>query len=257
MGFGSYGDVEEVEYKGKKYAAKKYKYPNLKPFGREVEILMEIKHRNIVSYFGLCSLRRGGPTVLVMEKLDTNLNTFLEQKPIIPLSRKFSLLHDVACGLTHLHTHKPAIIHRDLTATNVLIDSKGVAKIADFGNSRMVDLKATPDLMTSNPGTLDYMPPEALEGNLYTEKIDVFSYGHLAIHTIIQHRPHPLLRPVSTEAGKKIARSEIERREKYMRKAMQLLKKDHPFLHVIKWCLQDDPNDRPCISDFVGKIKQY
>ena len=259
MGFGSYGDVEEVEYKGKKYAAKKYRYGNvgmLKPFGREVEILMEIKHRNIVSYFGLCSLGRGGPPVLVMEKLDTNLNAFLEQKSI-PLSRKFSLLHDIACGLTHLHTHKPAIIHRDLTATNVLLDSKGVAKIADFGNSRMVDLKATPDLMTSNPGTLDYMPPEALEGNLYTEKIDVFSYGHLAIHTIIQHRPHPLLRPVSTKAGKKIARSEIERREKYMNEAMQLLKKDHPFLHVIKWCLQDDPNDRPCISDFVGKIKQY
>ena len=169
LGFGSYGDVEEVEYKGKKYAAKKYRYGNagtLKPFGREIGILMEIKHKNVVSYFGLCSLGRGGPTVLVMEKLDTNLSTFLEQKSIL-LSRKFSLLHDVACGLTHLHTHDPAIIHRDLTATNVLLDSKGIAKIADFGNSRMVDLKATPDLMTSNPGTLDYMPPEALEGNMY------------------------------------------------------------------------------------------
>ena len=259
MGFGSYGDVEEVEYKGKKYAAKKYRYGNvgmLKPFGREIEILMEIKHRNIVSYFGLCSLGRGGPPVLVMEKLDTNLSTFLEQKSI-PLSRKFRLLHDVACGLTHLHTHKPAIIHRDLTATNVLLDSKGIAKIADFGNSRMVDLKATPDLMTSNPGTLDYMPPEALEGNAYDEKIDVFSYGHLAIHTIIQRRPHPLLRSVYMEAGHRLARSEVERRVDYMNEVIKHLQKNHPFINVINRCLQDDPKDRPCIVDFVNQFEKY
>ena len=249
----------KLSTKEKKYAAKKYRYGNvgmLKPFGREIEILMEIKHRNIVSYFGLCNLGRGGPPVLVMEKLDTNLSTFLEQKSI-PLSRKFRLLHDVACGLTHLHTHKPAIIHRDLTATNVLLDSKGIAKIADFGNSRMVDLKATPDLMTSNPGTLEYMPPEALEGNAYDENIDVFSYGHLAIHTIIQRRPHPLLRSVYMEAGHRLARSEVERRVDYMNEVIKHLQKNHPFINVINRCLQDDPKDRPCIVDFVNQFEKY
>ena len=68
----------------------------------------------------------------------------------------------------------------------------------------MVDLTATPEIMTSNPGTLDYMPPEALECGVYDQKLDVFSFGHLAIYTIIQHSPHPLLGAKYTEHGKLI-----------------------------------------------------
>ncbi|CAI8019243.1 Receptor-type tyrosine-protein phosphatase alpha [Geodia barretti] len=85
-------------------------------------------------------------------------------------------------GLQHLHQQKPAIIHRDLTANNVLLKN-GVAKIGDFGNSRIVDLK-TSEPLTTRPGTIDYMPPEAMEGGLYNEKLDIFSYSHLVIHEV-------------------------------------------------------------------------
>ena len=256
LGYGSYGEVVEVEYRGTRYAAKKYHYRKtmLKQFGRELEILTAVKHPNVVLYIGLYNLgTRNGPTVLVMEKMEVNLSEYLKKHQNMPLQRKFAILHDVACGLAHLHSQKPAIIHRDLTATNVLLDLKGIAKIADFGNSRMVDVNSTPE-MTSNPGTLDYMPPEALERK-YGVKMDVFSYGHLSIHVFIQHQPHPILKPVEITPQGNLPRTEVERRIKYMNEATKILKKGHPFLGIITQCLHDLPDKRPHIIDFVDTIK--
>ena len=180
-----------------------------------------------------------------MERMDKNLTTYLRDP--VTLSQKYTLLYDVAKGLNHLHSQKPAIIHRDLTAGNVLLTSDGVAKISDFGNSRMVDLSATPELLTSSPGTLDYMPPEAMEGGKYDERLDMFSYGHLAIHVMIQRRPHPLLRPTYFEGGKLIPRTEVERRQRYLSKVETILVGgvQDPFYLIIVKCLQDEPQFRP------------
>ena len=265
LGYGAYGEVLEVdpEYKGKKYAAKKYRHAEqaklFRVFGREHEILAAIRHPNIVPYFGICQLDGDGSSVIVMEKLEMNLATYLEDHDNLnmPLVRKFQVLSHIAQGLHHLHCQRPAIIHRDLTATNVLLDSRGVAKIGDFGNSRMVDLTATPEILTSSPGTLDYMPPEALEGGVYNQKLDVFSFGHLAIYTIIQHRPHPIL---GEKYGKPIprAQTEVERRQEYIDEVTTRLgNKEHPFLPVIVCCLHDEPDHRPSGPDILRVLGTY
>ena len=254
LGQGTYGDVLEVQYKGKIFAAKKYRFMSndskrsmLGAFGREHEILALIRHPNIVPYYGICKLPPpDNSTVMVMERLEMNVTTYLECNKLIELDRKIKILFDVINGLKHLHSQNPAIIHRDLTAGNVLLNSKGVAKISDFGNSRMVDLNATPELLTSNPGTLDYMPPEALEGGEYDDRLDIFSYGHLAIHIIIQNRPHPLLRPTYPVGGRLLPRTEVERRLRYLTRVKTILSGDeHPLYLIIVQCLQDEPSLRP------------
>ena len=255
LGQGAYGDVLEVEYKGKCYAAKKYRLTgangNLGAFSREHEILARIRHPNIVPYYGICKLASDKSTVIVMEKMDKNLTTYLRVE--VTLDEKHRILHDIAKGLHHLHSQKPAIIHRDLTAGNVLLASNGVAKISDFGNSRMVDLYATPELLTSSPGTLDYMPPEAMEGGEYDDRLDIFSYGHLAIHIIIRARPHPLLRATYTVAKKLIPRTEVERRQRYLDQVKSNLenKDEHPLYGLIVRCLQDEPDLRPSCRDIL------
>ena len=126
-----------------------------------------------------------------MERLNTNLDSLLETSPNIPITLKQSLLADVARGLLHLHTHNPPIVHRDLSARNVLLTSSLVAKISDLGNARIINLQPGQLVGTLSrvPGTLTYMPPEAFdEPPRYGSKLDIFSFGHLALFTFTQVR---------------------------------------------------------------------
>ena len=254
LGHGAYSDVLEVTYKEKVYAAKKYRILNFNindAFSREHEILTRIRHPNIVPYYGICKLASDKSTVIVMERMDTDLATYLKDDRItLPIQLK--LLYDVANGLHHLHSQMPAIIHRDLTAANVLLTTDRVAKICDFGNSRIVDIHGTPELLTTNPGTQDYMPPEAVK-KTYNDRLDVFSYGHLAIHIIIKRRPYPIETPTYEEDGILIPRTEVQRRKEYLDEVSHILGSDeHPLYHIMVKCLQNRPLLRPSCKEIIA-----
>ena len=115
--------------------------------------------------------------------MDTSLTSFIENNQSkIAVETKFSILHDVSLGLSYLHGRRPAVIHRDLSSNNVLL-SKGhfVTKISDLGTAKMIraDSKQTKSKLTTAPGTLHFMPPEALEEDnpVYGTPVDVFSFG--------------------------------------------------------------------------------
>ena len=148
-----------------------------------------MRHPHIVQFLGLCFLEGSPLPVLVMERLDSSLDDLLEGAPGLPLTLKRSLLADVARGLLYLHTRNPPVVHRDLSARNVLLTSSLVAKISDLGNSRIVNLQPgqLARTLTHLPGTMVYMPPEAFEeGSQYGPQLDIFSFGHLTLFTLTQ-----------------------------------------------------------------------
>ena len=156
---------------------------------RALKLQATLRHPNITQFIGICKLEESSLDVLVMELMHSNLHEFLSKPDMqnnIPLSRKKSILEDVACGLLYLH--RKDIVHRDLTAKNVLLTSALVAKIADLGTSRIVPKQAEmqESLMTAYPGTAVYMPPEADRVDYDAKKLDVFSFGHLTLFTLIQ-----------------------------------------------------------------------
>ena len=156
---------------------------------QECQLMSDLRHPNITLFLGVCFLPNCQLPVLLMERLDGSLDDLLETVPNIPLVLKRSVLEDVSRGLLYLHKHTPQIIHRDLTAKNVLLTSYFVAKITDLGNSRIVNLQPGQLARTLSrlPGTLVYMPPEALSASSrYGPSLDVFSFGHLALFTLIQ-----------------------------------------------------------------------
>ena len=160
-------------------------------FVQECQLMSDLHHPNIVKFLGISFLPNSHLPVLVMEKLDGNLDSLLESVPNIPLMLKLSVLEDVAKGLLYLHQHNPQIIHRDLTAKNVLLTTSLVAKITDFGNSRFANLQPgqLAKTLTSFPGTLVYMSPEALTEGAparYGPSLDIFSFGHLALFVGLQ-----------------------------------------------------------------------
>ena len=154
----------------------------------ECQLMSSLRHPNITQFLGLCFLPNTRLPLLVMERLETSLDDVLVHVSSLTLSLKRSVLEDVASGLVYLHKREPPVIHRDLTAKNVLLTSSLQAKITDMGNScifnRPGQLART---LSQLPGTLVYMPPEALsETHRYGPSLDVFSFGHLTLYTMTQ-----------------------------------------------------------------------
>ena len=220
LGEGSYGCVEELSVNGFICAGKRM-YDTLidsenqgadqmiEKYYDECQLLSSLRHPNIVQFLGICFLE-AQPTssvtnqlpVLVMEMLQGSLDDLLENTPNIPLAKKCSILQDVARGLVYLHSRSPAIIHRDLTARNVLLNSAMVAKIADMGNSRIINIdpgRLSRTMTRGVPGTAVYMPPEAFDlPPRYGPKLDMFSFGpprSLHGNTAVPWRPPALHLP--------------------------------------------------------------
>ena len=174
LGSGTYGTVIELISAGEIVAGKVFKTSStidhqvMNKLCGELSLLAQVHHPNIVQCKGVCFLKNQTMPVLLMEVMMSSLHAYLlGSNLVLQYERKVSILHDVASGLVYLHSHIPAIIHRDLTAKNVLLDSELRAKIADFGNARIMDLdpETTPETFTTLPGTREYMPPEAEGGS--------------------------------------------------------------------------------------------
>ena len=271
IGSGSYGSVEEGEIPGASCAVKKIHdiFQNrseippdeiqraAEQFVKECRLMTTLHHPNIVQFLGICLLPRSQLPALVMERLLTSLHELLETRPNIPLGFKRSFLCDVANGISYLHSRSPPLVHRDLSARNVLLSTAMKAKIADLGMARIVpSLRVA--TMTKAPGASVYMPPEALEDeSRYDMTIDIFALGVVAIFTLTQRFPHKVLAPVyQDQHGRIAARSELERREEYMQQIYRLFSESHPLVQMIKRCLGSFPNERPEIQQVVQLLEQ-
>ena len=147
----------------------------VRKYEQECQLMSSLRHPNITQFLGLCFLPGTQLPLLVMERLETNLDDLLQHKR--------SVLEDIASGLVYLHKNRPPVIHRDLTTNNVLLTSSLVAKISDMGNSCIINMR--PGQLASTlsrlPGTQFYMPSEALnESHHYGPSLDIFSFGHLS-----------------------------------------------------------------------------
>ena len=140
------------------------------------------------------------------------------------------------------------------------------AKITDLGVARIVPHVRAAATMTKGPGNIIYMPPEVMENkpgdveeqnkkSKYDVSIDVFSFGVVAIFTLSQTFPCDLLAHNYREGRRHIARTELERREHYMRMIYSQLRENHPLLQMIERCL-DFPEDRPSIRQVVHLLEQ-
>ena len=267
LGSGAYGSVIELVHCGEKVAGKLFKISSpdriqslSEKLCGEMILMMQMHHPNIVESKGVCFISKHPLPVLLMERMMTSLHAFLLD-PIhcsLKITCKLSFLYNVASGLSYLHHHRPVVVHRDLTAKNVLLDTKLTAKICDFGNSRVMDLDpdVSPETFTSVPGTLDFMPPEAHgEHAAYDPSLDIFSFGHLALFTTTQSTIK-LLPPTYTDENQLCARSEVKRRSESICRVEDMLGSEHKLLSLIKQCLHNRPAQRPRIEELVQALEK-
>lgn len=221
-------------------------------FFRECVLMSQTSHPNIVRFIGVLFGKDKFDLTLILEQLTTDLQRFLSRDARIPLSTKVSILCDVSCGLRYLHER--SIIHRDLSAANILLAVDSRAKIADLGVSRIFNITLTQ--LSKIPGTLAYMPPEALEDvSKYDESLDVFSFGVLTLYVAIQEFPEFSFGNVPDPVIEN-GEGEIYKRKSWI---VKMNTRQPEFSHLVKWCLEDIPKKRPstiCLNILLNEMRK-
>ena len=226
-------------------------------FLRECEQSSRLRHPNIVRFFGIYHPPGAKVPSLVMERLHCSLTSLLENNPVVPIGTKIWIIKDVALGLRYLHTRNPPIIHRDLSSNNVLL-SKGMrGKIGDLGTARLVDPRRQ-SRMTTAPGTLHFMAPEALEAVTsirYGKELDVFSFGCVMLHTLSHEWPTPSQAVIiNPDTGLVTGgRTEVERRSQYFERIDR--SRSNVLIPLIESCLSNLPKNRPSIVRVCDQLE--
>ncbi|ETV99099.1 TKL protein kinase, variant 1 [Aphanomyces invadans] len=204
IGQGAFGTVHKATWRGTLVAVKILQVQHLSPdvldeFETEVHIMSVLRHPNICLLMGACL---DPPTrCLVVEYLPNGSLWCVLRQPSsvnIDLKKQLSFAMDTALGMHYLHTFDPPILHRDLKSPNLLVDGSYRLKISDFGLARV---KAHHQTMTGNCGTTQWMAPEVLAAEKYTEKADVFSFGVVCWETVTRACPYDGLSQIQAALG--------------------------------------------------------
>ena len=267
LGHGSYGAVYKAKCDQLSCAAKVLHPTILDPadprastimnrFRQECAFLDSIRHPNIVQYLGMNMDLESRLPVLLMELLDESLTKMLERSQnSLAYYVQVDICHDIALVVDYLHSKD--IIHRDLSSNNVLIIAGRRAKVTDFGMSKLAGAVPSMTPLTMCPGTLAYMPPEALrESPKYTKRLDCFSEGVIMIQVCTRLWPEPGLRtqlvsfPSSPTGMTEVPVLETERRKNHI----DLIEPTHALLPIAMDCLKYKEKERPSSEELCQRL---
>ncbi|XP_022145628.1 L-type lectin-domain containing receptor kinase IV.1-like [Momordica charantia] len=162
----------------------------MKEFVAEIVSLGRLRHRNLVQLLGYC--RRKGELLLVYDYMHNgSLDKYLfgEPNPSLNWNQRFRIIKGVASGLLYLHEEwEQVVIHRDVKASNVLLDNELNGRLGDFGLARLYDHGTDPQT-THIVGTLGYLAPEHTRTGRPTTHMDVFAFGAFLLEVATGRRP--------------------------------------------------------------------
>ena len=254
IGRGASGLVVEGRYQNQRVAVKQihqdilYNSAIVDEFKREVRIMVSIQHPNLVRFIAAVfddeDKEQPKSPVLVLEMLQTDLRKAYQKGDVETMYQKISIFRDIAYGLHYLHEHQQPIIHRDVSAPNILLESihgsgGGVwrAKLSDFGSANFLT-----QAKSFGVGAIVYCAPEMYPRDgptspmpRPTTKCDVFSYGIVIVEAVTKVMP--------TRENRHLLFSEVESR--------------WPAIYdLVTRCTKSSPDDRPSMSDVLNSINR-
>lgn len=266
IGRGGFGTVYKGTLKhGKEVAIKTLDTESkqgLREFLTEIETISNVRHPNLVQLIGCCV--HGSNRMLVYEYLE---NSSLDRVLIgrsrtmnLEWSKRSAICMGAARGLTYLHEElMPHIVHRDIKASNILLDKDFMPKIGDFGLAKLFPDNIT-HISTKIAGTTGYLAPEYALGGQLTLKADVYSFGVLVLEVVSGRGSSSLNFGTMSklllewawqlyEEGKLLELVDPEMKEFPQEEVIKYIK-------VALFCTQSNANRRPLMSQVIDMLSR-
>ncbi|KAG4937510.1 hypothetical protein JHK85_052429 [Glycine max] len=268
VGLGGFGNVYKgyIDDGSTRVAIKRLKADSrqgAQEFMNEIEMLSQLRHLHLVSLVGYCY--ESNEMILVYDFMDRGSlreHLYDTDKPSLSWKQRLQICIGVGRGLHYLHTGtKDVIIHRDVKSANILLDEKWVAKVSDFGLSRIgpTGISRT-HVNTQVKGSIGYLDPEYYKRDRLTVKSDVYSFGVVLLEVLSGRQPllhweekqRMSLVKWAKHCYEKGILSEIVDPELKGQIVPQCLRK---FGEVALSCLLEDGTQRPSMKDIVGMLE--
>ncbi|XP_059074589.1 uncharacterized protein LOC131068894 isoform X4 [Cryptomeria japonica] len=246
VGIGSFGEVFRGVWRGTEVAIKilleqDLTVENVEDFCNEISVLSRLRHPNVILFLGACTT----PPRLSMVTEYMHMGSLYHlihtsgQGKTLSWRRRLRMLCDICRGMMCIQ--RMNIVHRDLKSANCLVDKHWRVKICDFGLSRIMTNAPIKDLNAA--GTPEWMAPELLRNEPFTEKCDVFSFGVIMWELCTLKRPWDSVKPMQVvyAVAHEGARLDIP---------------DVPIGKLISDCWAEDPNARPYYEEIFGRLHE-